>query len=175
MPPVNVSLPRALRRTRLNANAIADLTIPAHAQECADSWDIDVVALEGLPLPRTDLADWLGCFQAHPHNDPSWGEFIFLNLAVQANHQFELMVAPGAVASMTIRPGDLFAFNPLKFHWLRAERDEGFLSVQWAIPKADFISTYREIRSGLAALGVTSRKVPTVLSGWKASLGEELQ
>lgn len=167
------ALPRALRRMRLDAACIERLEIPEHAQECAVSWDIEVVALEDLGLPRPDLADWLGCMHAHPHSDPDWGESIFLTLAVQANHLFEVMVAPGLVASMTVRPGDLFAFSPLKHHWLRPEGDDGFLSVQWTIAKSDFFRTYREIRNGLNAIGVRSIKIPAILSAWKASIGEE--
>ena len=158
---------------RLDAAYTEGRGIPEDAQECAVSWDIEVVALEDLALPRTDLADWLGCVQAHPHSDPDWGESIFLTLAVQANHLFEVMVAPGLVASMTVRPGDLFAFSPLKHHWLRPESDVGFLSVQWTIPKSDFFRTYRDIRKGLNVIGVRSTKVPAILSAWKASIGEE--
>ncbi|WP_439126108.1 MAG: hypothetical protein ACNJA3_29850 (plasmid) [Pseudomonas rhizophila] len=167
------ALPHSLRRMRLDAASIEALVIPEYALECAVSWDIEVVTLNDLPLPRTDLADWLGCVKAHPHTDPDWGESIFLTLAVQANHLFEVMVAPGLVASMTVRPGDLFAFSPLKHHWLRPEGDDGFLSVQWTIPKSDFFRTYREIRKGLNAIGVLSTKVPATLSAWKASIGEE--
>ncbi|RMM39436.1 hypothetical protein QO021_28900 (plasmid) [Pseudomonas amygdali pv. lachrymans] len=169
------ALPLTLRRMRLDAACIEGLVIPENAQECAVSWDIEVVALHDLALPRIDLADWLGCVQAHPHTDPAWGESIFLTLAVQANHLFEVMVAPGLVASMTVRPGDLFAFSPLKHHWLRPEGDDGFLSVQWTIPKSDFFKIYREIRKGLGAIGVRSTKVPAIQSAWKASIGEETQ
>ncbi|WP_256556751.1 hypothetical protein [Pseudomonas sp. AP19] len=169
------ALPRALRRMRIDAASIERLEIPEAALECAASWDIEVVALDDLPLPRTDLADWLGCVQAHPHTDPSWGESIFLTLAVQANHLFEVMVAPGFVTSMTVRPGDLFAFSPLKHHWLRPQGDDGFLCVQWTLPKSDFLKTYREIRKGLEAIGVRSTKVPAIQSAWKASIGEETQ
>lgn len=167
------ALPRALRRMRLDPTFIEGFVVPEDAQECAASWDIDVVALDSIPLPRTDLADWLGCAQAHPHTDPDWGESVFLTLAVQANHRFEVMVAPGLVASMSVRPGDLFAFSPLKHHWLRPEGDDGFLSVQWTISKSDFFRTYREIRKGLSAIGVRSTKIPATLSAWKSSIDEE--
>lgn len=172
---MSMSLPHALRRIRLDPSVISALAVPSHAQATAESWEIDVVALGDQPLPRADLADWLGCIQAHPHSDPDFADFIFVTLAVQAEHRFELMFSPGKVVSMTIRPGDLFAFNPVHFHWLRAEGNEGFLSVQWAVPKADFVNIYREIRRGLAVYGIKSSKLPATLSNWKASIGEQLQ
>lgn len=169
------TLPRSIRRIRLDTQAISRLVVPGHALALAESWDIEVGSQElgGLPLPRLDIADWLGCIEAHPHSDPSWSQFTFLTLAVQANHTFELMIAPGQVASMTIRPGDLFAFQPEHLHWLRANGDAGFLSLQWAIPRQEFITIYREIRRGLLAMGVRSAKVPAGLTNWKATIGEE--
>lgn len=169
---LSTSLPKALRRMRLEANFIDGLAIPARARECAESWEIEVVELGEIRLPRTDIADWLGCFEAHPHSDTSFDEFLFLTLAVQANHTFEVMVSPGLVASMSIRPADLFVFDPLKFHWLRADGDEGFLSIQWSIRKSEFSATYRDIRRGLNGLGLRSFKAPTERSFWKASIGE---
>ncbi|MCU9529311.1 cupin domain-containing protein [Pseudomonas mosselii] len=168
-------LPRSMRRIRLDAQALSRIVVPGHALELAESWEIEVdsEALENLPLPRLDLIDWLGCIHAHPHSDPSWSQYTFVTLALQAHHTFELMHAPGKVSSMSVRPGDLFAFQPENLHWLRADGDVGFLSLQWAIPRDDFREVYREIRRGLADAGLRSAKVPTALSSWKATIGEE--
>lgn len=172
----HTSLPRALRRIRLEPQALSRLIAPARALDLADSWEIDVERieeLEELPLPRLDLLTWLGCIQAHPHSDPSWSQYTFVTLALQAHHTFEMMHAPGMVSSMSVRPGDLFAFQPENLHWIRADGDVGFLSLQWAIPRDDFREVYREIRRGLAYAGLRSVKVPTALSSWKATIGEE--
>lgn len=122
----------------------------------ARAWEYDIeVSAEGLADAGGvwGTAVWISCRSAWPHQDPSYSGKRFLTLAIEADHEYCEASGPN-YTSLNVRPGILFATDPMNLHWLRQNNPDtsvGFVGIQWEIPAESFDAELQRIFSELGS------------------------
>lgn len=135
------------------------LKIPAEVLAgAARDVEICTEGITDLPAPLNKANCWVYCNQAWPHVDPDFEGFIFITLAVRADHRYAQLLPNLKHTEIGVFQGTLFTTDPMSLHWLAPNGEGGaeFIGLQFEVPYQEVDQFYELLLSQLAALGPIS-------------------
>ena len=132
------------------------LPIPAEVRAgAARDIKISSEGISELPAPLNKASCWVYCNQAWPHVDPDFEGYVFITLAVRADHRYAQLLPNHKHSESGVFQGSLFTTDPMSLHWLAPNGEGGaeFIGLQFEVPYLEVDAFYDALLTQLEALG----------------------
>lgn len=117
--------------------------------------EISTEGISELPSPLNQASCWVYCNQAWPHVDPDFEGFVFITLAVRADHLYAQLLPNHKHSEIGVFQGTLFTTDPMSLHWLAPNGEGGaeFIGLQFEVPYLEVDAFFDTLLTQLEALG----------------------
>ncbi|MCF5372003.1 hypothetical protein [Pseudomonas syringae] len=136
---------------------LSALPIPPTVLLAAEGFEIQINrdGIDQLPPPLNKADCWVSCRESWPHSDPDFEGYIFITLALRADHRYCQLLVNHTHSVRGVFPGVIFTTDPLSLHWLAPNMDNGsgFVGLQFEVAYHEADTFYGELLEKLAAIG----------------------